>query len=231
MKKFLILLFLNLLFVDLNASRYFCTTFSDTAEDTIEKDSLPWVDPRAFIAKDRNSEIEEYTDSTFNNYPYAYVVNGVFTRSLIGIDQYKKKNFFDFTYPVVVRHIGKGNDSMVIKSNPLRDPDYLSGTIKLRDMRLRDVLFLTYSGNSHFMTPDDIRQKYCPQAKGPYLYMINKFFIMHDEDLYKIDPDFIQSVESFPSKDISLLREGYKKFTVIRIFTKTLHNIYVQHIN
>ena len=230
MKKFLILVILNLLFVDLNASRYYCTTFTDSDEDTIV-DPLSRIDPRAYIAKDRNSEIEEYTDSTFNNYPYAYVVNGVFTRSLIGIDQYKKKNFFDFTYPVVVRHIGKGNDSMVIKSNPLRDPDYLSGTIKLRDMRLRDVLFLTYSGNSHFVTPDDVRQKYCPHAKGPYLYMINKFFIMHDEDLYKIDPDFIQSVESFPSKDISLLREGYKKFTVIRIFTKTLHNIYVQHIN
>ena len=230
MKKFLILVILNLLFVDLNASRYYCTTFTDSDEDTIV-DPLSRIDPRAYIAKDRNSEIEEYTDSTFNNYPYAYVVNGVFTRSLIGIDQYKKKNFFDFTYPVVVRHIGKGNDSMVIKSNPLRDPDYLSGTIKLRAMRLRDVLFLTYSGNSHFVTPDDVRQKYCPHAKGPYLYMINKFFIMHDEDLYKIDPDFIQSVESFPSKDISLLREGYKKFTVIRIFTKTLHNIYVQHIN
>ena len=231
MKKIMLFLLIVPLFLPTRNAAAQCTEprFA-TDEDTIV-DPLSRIDPRAFIAKDRNSEIEEYTDSTFNNYPYAYVVNGVFTRSLIGIDQYKKKNFFDFTYPVVVRHIGKGNDSMVIKSNPLRDPDYLSGTIKLRDMRLRDVLFLTYSGNSHFVTPDDVRQKYCPHAKGPYLYMINKFFIMHDEDLYKIDPDFIQSVESFPSKDISLLKEGYKKFTVIRIFTKTLHNIYVQPIN
>ena len=231
MKKFLILLFLNLLFVDLNASRYFCTTFSDTAEDTIEKDSLPWVDPRAFIAKDRNTRIEEATDLEFNNYKNAFVVNGVFMRDLIGIDQNNMNITWDFTYPVVIRHIGKDNDSLIIKKDPLHDPDYLSGTIKLRNMRLRNIIFFTYSGNSHFMTPDDIRQKYCPQAKGPYLYMINKFFIMRDEDLYMIDPDFIQSVESFPSKDISLLREGYKKFTVIRIFTKTLHNIYVQHIN
>ena len=230
MKKFLILVILNLLFVDLNASRYYCTTFTDSDEDTIV-DPLSRIDPRAFIAKDRNTRFEEVTDLEFNNYKDAFAVNGFFTRDLIGIDQNNMKITWDFTYPVVVRHIGKGNDSMVIKSNPLRDPDYLSGTIKLRDMRLRDVLFLTYSGNSHFVTPDDVRQKYCPHAKGPYLYMINKFFIMHDEDLYKIDPDFIQSVESFPSKDISLLREGYKKFTVIRIFTKTLHNIYVQHIN
>ena len=231
MKKFLILVILNLLFVDLNASRYFCTTFSDTAEDTIEKDSLPWVDPRAFIAKDRNTRIEEATDLEFNNYKNAFVVNGVFMRNLIGIDQNNMNITWDFTYPVVVRHIGKGDDSLVIKKDPLDDPDFRSGTIKLRNMRLRNIIFFTYSGNSHFMTPDDIRQKYCPHAKGPYLYMINKFFIMRDEDLYMIDPDFIQSVESFPSKDISLLREGYKKFTVIRIFTKTLHNIYVQHIN
>ena len=199
MKKFLILLFLNLLFVDLNASRYFCTTFSDTAEDTIEKDSLPWVDPRAFIAKDRNTRIEESTDLEFNNYKNAFVVNGVFMRDLIGIDQNNMNITWDFTYPVVIRHIGKDNDSLIIKKDPLHDPDYLSGTIKLRNMRLRNIIFFTYSGNSHFMTPDDIRQKYCPQAKGPYLYMINKFFIMRDEDLYMIDPDFIQSVESFPS--------------------------------
>ena len=193
MKKFLILLFLNLLFVDLNASRYFCTTFSDTAEDTIEKDSLPWVDPRAFIAKDRNTRIEEATDLEFNYDKNAFVVNGVFMRDLIGIDQNNMNITWDFTYPVVVRHIGKGDDSLVIKKDPLDDPDFRSGTIKLRNMRLRNIIFFTYSGNSHFMTPDDIRQKYCPQAKGPYLYMINKFFIMRDEDLYMIDPDFIQS--------------------------------------
>ena len=230
MKKFLILVILNLLFVDLNASRYYCTTFTDSDEDTIV-DPLSRIDPRAFIAKDRNTRFEEVTDLEFNNYKDAFAVNGFFTRDLIGIDQNNMKITWDFTYPVVVRHIGKGNDSLVIKSNPLKDPNYPSGTIKLRNMRLQNIYFFNYTGNSHFMTPDDVRQKYCPHAKGPYLYMINKFFIMRDEDLYIIDPDFIQSVESFPSKDISLLREGYKKFTVIRIFTKTLHNIYVQHIN
>ena len=196
-----------------------------TDEDTIV-DPLSRIDPRAFIAKDRNTSMEESTDLEFNNYKDAFAVNGFFTRDLIGIDQNNMKITWDFTYPVVVRHIGKGNDSLVIKSNPLKDPNYPSGTIKLRNMRLQNIYFFNYTGNSHFMTPDDVRQKYCPHAKGPYLYMINKFFIMRDEDLYIIDPDFIQSVESFPSKDISLLREGYKKFTVIRIFTKTLHNIY-----
>ena len=231
MKKIMLFLFSALLFLPpRNAAARSTEPRFATDEDTIV-DPLSRIDPRAYIAKDRNTSMEESTDSTFNNYNFAYVVNGIFMRSLIGIDQNKMKVTWDYTYPVVIRHIGKGDDSLLIKQNPLRDPDYPNGTIKLRDMRLRDVHFLTYSGNSHFMTPDDVRQKYCPHAKGPYLYMINKFFIMHDEDLYKIDPDFIQSVESFPSKDISLLREGYKKFTVVRIFTKTLHNIYVQHIN
>ena len=226
MKKIMLFLLIVPLFLPTRNAAAQCTEprFA-TDEDTIV-DPLSRIDPRAFIAKDRNTSMEESTDLEFNNYKDAFAVNGFFTRDLIGIDQNNMKITWDFTYPVVVRHIGKGNDSLVIKSNPLKDPNYPSGTIKLRNMRLQNIYFFNYTGNSHFMTPDDVRQKYCPHAKGPYLYMINKFFIMRDEDLYIIDPDFIQSVESFPSKDISLLREGYKKFTVIRIFTKTLHNIY-----
>ena len=48
--------------------------------------------------------------------------------------------------------------------------------------------------------------------------MINKFFITHDEDLYRIDRNFIMKVELLNSSDISALKP-FPTFTIIRIFT------------
>ena len=53
--------------------------------------------------------------------------------------------------------------------------------------------------------------------------MINKFFITHDEDLYRIDRNFIMKVELLNSSDISALKL-FPTFSIIRIFTWTFHN-------
>jgi|GEM_PF-1514028 len=172
---------------------------------------------------DVNCMIERATDTQFNDSSTGYCVAGIFTRSLIGIDLFKAKPV-TVTFPTVMRGIGIENDAIKVKRSPKERP------VKIRGMKFRDIQFYSYTGNTHLATPADIRRKFCPDAQGPYLYMINKFFLMHDEDLYRIDPDFIQSIETFPSTDINLLK-GEKPFTVIRIFTKTPHNIFVPHIN
>ena len=172
---------------------------------------------------DVNCMIERATDTQFNDSSTGYCVAGIFTRSLIGIDMFKAKPV-TATFPTVMRGIGIEGGAVKLKRSPKERP------VKIRGMKFRDIQFYSYTGNTHLATPADIRRKFCPDAQGPYLYMINKFFLMHDEDLYRIDPDFIQSIETFPSTDINLLR-GEKPFTVIRIFTKTPHNIFVPHIN
>ena len=60
--------------------------------------------------------------------------------------------------------------------------------------------------------------------------MINKFFILRDQDLYKVDKDFIYNVEVVNLKKCDVLKRG-KAFNVIRIFTKTHHNWHPSHIN
>ncbi len=56
------------------------------------------------------------------------------------------------------------------------------------------------------MTLEEIKEKYCPEVKKMFpkgdvkvQYMINKFFIRRDIDLYKIAEDFIYRVEVLPS--------------------------------
>ena len=66
------------------------------------------------------------------------------------------------------------------------------------------------------MSLEDIRKKDFPDVKGNVVYMINKFFIMKDVDLYKLDDDFIQHIELVESKDIEALKNN-KPFTIIRI--------------
>ena len=83
--------------------------------------------------------------------------------------------------------------------------------------------FTSLKGHVELLTLEEIRQKYCPMVKKPYVFMINKFFILRDQDLYKVDKDFIYNVEVVNSKDFKVLGK-MKKFTIIRIFTKTHHN-------
>lgn len=73
------------------------------------------------------------------------------------------------------------------------------------------------------VTLDEVKQALYPDLKEPVVFMINKFFITKDEDLYHLDRDFIMKVERVSSTEISPLKD-FPPFTIIRIFTQTHHN-------
>ena len=79
--------------------------------------------------------------------------------------------------------------------------------------------------NVELYSLDEIRKLFCPKVKGKVVYMINKFFIMDNEELYRLDPTFVYRVETVKSKDIKVLSDQ-PEFTLVRIFTWTTHNVF-----
>ena len=58
-----------------------------------------------------------------------------------------------------------------------------------------------HDNKTFLVTLDEVKKALYPNLKGPILFMINKFFITHDEDLYRIDRNFIMKVELLNSSD------------------------------
>ncbi len=73
------------------------------------------------------------------------------------------------------------------------------------------------------MTLDELREWKFPTWKGPFVYMINKFIILENADLYKIDRNFLYKMEVITSDKIETLKD-YPPFTIIRFLTRTHHN-------
>lgn len=107
-------------------------------------------------------------------------------------------------------------------------PDSLaSGNGQTPAIRNRDFWYVInyedHDNKTFLVTLDEVKKALYPNLKEPILFMINKFFITHDEDLYRIDRNFIMKVELLNSSDISALKL-FPTFTIIRIFTWTPHN-------
>lgn len=79
----------------------------------------------------------------------------------------------------------------------------------------------TLSNNKEyeFMTLDEIRRQYCPEAKEPVIYMINEHVIMADEASYKIDKGNIESCAALPSSDFEKFKSK-PMITIVHVFTK-----------
>lgn len=181
------------------------------------------------LEKDKNHRFEGSTDISFNSILDAcYTLDGEYVGPHpIGIDQYAVEitNAFNVTpglrIPFTVYGIGIECDSLCIDMMPHQEEGkkYFIGG--------HDVWFFvnykSLKGKVELMTLDEIRQKYCSGVEGPVVFMINKFFIMRQPELYKVDKDFIYKVEVVCSKDIDVLKD-LGRFTIIRVFTRTHHN-------
>ena len=178
--------------------------------------------------KDENHRFEYLTDKDFNdNARGCYMVDGVYIGPYdIGINccSTKKREIrIGHGKPFTIRGIGANNDSITINM-----PDSLaSGKGQTPAIRNRDFWYvINYEGHDNktfLVTLDEVKKALYPNLKGPILFMINKFFITHDEDLYRIDRNFIMKVELLNSSDISALKL-FPTFSIIRIFTWTFHN-------
>ena len=192
-----------------------------------DKPKVQRIDPeslgiprRVIRERDMNEMREINTDLEFNTSRRGVLLDGQFIKSDIGIDLYETEGEGHSKRPNApfwIKRIGVSNDSIFVDKP---QPD----TIRIHNLQLMDLYEYHYNKeNVKLVTLDEVRQEFFPETKGKCVYMINKFFITRDMDLYKLDRDFILKVEKLESTDIETLKE-LPSFSVIRIFTKTVHN-------
>ena len=170
-------------------------------------------------------DLEYMTDYQWNNWTRGFTVDGVFVKNLIGLplNIVRKK---EINYPFTITKIGPEKDTMVVSVDPRKTE---LGYINIRGFRCTQ--FTDYDSNNTslcFMTLDEVRETYCPEVKGKVLYMINKFFVMKNAELYRIERLKVEKVEKVKSTDIDVLAD-LPEFTVVRIFTRTPHNIFPKY--
>lgn len=173
---------------------------------------------------DPNSAEERYNDYQFNN-RRDVVLDGVYIKNGIGIDWHQVQradtSMYPVRYPCWIRGIGSRNDSLFLECRPSETKEKY---VMIGGTKCRYLTFYHYmKENYKLVSLEDIRREYMPDYKGKVVYMINKFLIMNDADLYKLDDSFIQHIEYVDSKDIDALKNS-EPFKIVRIFTRSLHN-------
>lgn len=171
---------------------------------------------------DRNHTFEVASDASFNSESVSrvcYTLNGTYLGPYdIGIDAYSmKQRQIDIGkgVPYKIRDIGKNRDTLVTNGKSkqsIRGWDFYT----VLEYDSKECLL-------RLVTLDEVKKALYPDLKEPALFMINKFFITKDEDLYRLDRDFIMKVERVSSTEISPLKD-FPPFIIIRIFTHTHHN-------
>ena len=157
-----------------------------------QKQDLPKDWGKEVKRKDENHRFEYLTDKDFNdNARGCYMVDGVYIGPYdIGINccSTKKREIrIGHGKPFTIRGIGAHNDSITINM-----PDSLaSGKGQTPAIRNRDFWYVInyedQDNKTFLVTLDEVKKALYPNLKEPILFMINKFFITHDEDLYRID--------------------------------------------
>lgn len=174
---------------------------------------------------DPNDAYAGYSDRGFMELTESHlcVVNGVVVKSDIGLDR-RYLEPVEPQFPMWIKGIGSRNDSVYIESRDVFDKTKGPGYVMIGNVKCYGMNFYTYKKKGcKLMSLDEYRRKYYPQLKGDVVYMINKFFIMKDVDLYKIDVHFVMSSEVMNSKYFDAIKRR-RKFRIMRIFTQNVHN-------
>ena len=159
-------------------------------------------------------------------------IDGVFVGPvMLGVDCDSLKEFDDGwiednEYPFMVKGIGYNNDSLLI-NRYVEHPDTVFDGVPFKFNIILNRKSYKNGKKIDWMTLEDIKKKYFPEAKERCIYTVNKFIIPNREKLYKFDPEFIYRVEMTESTDIETLKD-LPEFSIIRIFTKTKNNY--QHL-
>lgn len=191
------------------AASIICATIN--AQSTSEKE-LP----------DQN-DFDFLSDKKFNNEINAALLNkdNVFVKSYIGfnLDSTQVDNgFLILSPPFVIRGINDQQDSIVVTQDPRKNPITING------VEYERFFNISFDKEMELVTLDDIKEQYYPEAKGPCMFMVNKFVLTKDIQSYRFDKDFILSVELLSSSEFEAFKD-FPEFSIIRIFTKTRKNI------
>lgn len=178
-----------------------------------------------------NHTMEVFTDANLATSSVGNCVNGIFIGpEPLGIDRDSTDGFIDYDikkedYPFLIRGIGLNNDSLLLCQPPAR-PDTIINGKPFKYFNIINISKYKDGKKINWITLEDIKKKYFPEAKKKCIYTVNKFIIPNREELYKFDPDFIYRIEMTQSTDIEGLAE-LPEFSIIRIFTKTKNNYHV----
>lgn len=182
------------------------------------------VEGRLVLDRDLNEWKEYLSDRQFNNEWCGSMLDGNFIKSNIGLDLYKVTEECVET-PIVIRNIGERGDSMYVDIDSPDSPD----SVRIGEATYDRFYDYHSAGDSiRLVSLKDLKEEFFPDVKGPCVYMINKFFIFDDVEMYRLDRDFVYNVEMFCSNEIAAL-SNLPPFAVIRVFTRTETNRWWQY--
>ena len=177
------------------------------------------------VKHDVNEQFEYMTDYQWNKWNRGFVLNGEFIKNPIGINLNKVEKVHK-ALPFTIKNVGAAKDSILVPKGWWEK--YENKCLPVKGFNCHDItLYVSkeHPENVELYSLDEIRKLFCPKVKGKVVYMIYKFFIMDNEELYRLDPTFVYRVETVKSKDIKVLSDQ-PEFTLVRIFTWTTHNVF-----
>lgn len=137
-----------------------------------------------------------------------------YTDCLLGLDASKFADVYVIKESNAVHDIHfktKEGDSIHIRKNPFT----------INGQTYKSLCRITTKAPIKLMTLEEVRKKYCPEAKGSFLYMIDYFVILAETEHLKVDADFIDRVDIIPSSEVRSLKPGKDAaFSIVRLFTK-----------
>lgn len=170
---------------------------------------------------DQNGFLNELSTEDFNKSTIGVLVDGVFVKSLIGVNMDSLRTFNIVSDgPLTIKGIKTENDSIVVTQK-----DFHKNPVRINGVDYTRFACTSFGKKVELFSLDDIRKTYFPQmGNTPCMYMVNKFFLMNDLSSYKFDKDFILKVELLKSTDFEEFKHA-PLFHIIRIFTKTRENL------
>lgn len=165
--------------------------------------------------------MNELSTEDFNKSTIGALVDGVFVKSLIGVNMDSLRTFNVVSDgPLTIKGIKTENDSIVVTQK-----DFHKNPVRINGVDYTRFACTSFGKKVELLSLDDIRKTYFPQmGNTPCMYMVNKFFLMNDLSSYKFDKDFILKVELLKSTDFEEFKHA-PLFHIIRIFTKTRENL------
>ncbi len=141
-------------------------------------------------------------------------VNSIFVKDVIGFNL-DSADVYRPSLPFTIKGINNPmDDSLVVTKIPF----VINGVEYYR------LFNISMDRTPEFITLEQIKEKYTPNIKPPYLFMVNDNFLTSDLGSYRFDKDFVYFVRAISSYEFEGMK-SYPEFTIIRIYTKTKRNI------
>jgi len=155
---------------------------------------------------DQNGFLNELSTEDFNKSTIGALVDGVFVKSLIGVNMDSLRTFNVVSDgPLTIKGIKTENDSIVVTQK-----DFHKNPVRINGVDYTRFACTSFGKKVELLSLDDIRKTYFPQmGNTPCMYMVNKFFL---------------KVELLKSTDFEEFKHA-PLFHIIRIFTKTRENL------